>query len=983
MAKVIEMAFLSPLPLRQLRTTTVAKQVNHHAPPRCPRRMHSVRMGLLDKLKKAISGDDYSGDPEIDPVLGTSPDDPGANRLPAYNRRVKRINDLEDGIEEMSDEEMAARVAEIRESLRSGAKKLDAVLEEIFALVREATFRVLGLRHYDVQLVGGMVLHDASVAEMATGEGKTIVAALPSCLNALTGEGVFVVTVNDYLARRDAELVGQVHKFLGLSVGLIQAGMKPLERREAYSCDITYVTNSELGFDYLRDNLAMTEEDIVLTRPLGFCIVDEADSILIDEARTPLIISERTPAPTQKYETAKKAADMLTQNVHYTVDEKEQNVLLTERGYTDLEQALKVDGLFDAKNPWASFITNALKAKEVFKRDVNYILGEDEESSKLEVQIVDEFTGRIMKGRRWSDGLHQAVEAKEGIIVDSEALTAAKISYQSFFKLFQKLAGMTGTAATESSELKDIYDLSVVVVPTALPLARKSYPDVVFRSAEGKYRGIMREIAQVAPTGRPILIGTTSVEASESLSALLDDVEVGHFVLNAKPESALRESEIVAQAGRKYALTIATNMAGRGTDILLGGNAEYFARALARREVAANSSELFEELSDPENPILIDNEALPADVSEEAVAQLSRAAEIVSKSLGARSGSLAAIDEVVGIAAEYGPIPDGVDGTLELREAMAAIKEELDETVKAEREEVLDLGGLYVIGTERAESRRVDNQLRGRAGRQGDPGGSRFFLGLDDRLFRVFGGDKVTGILESFRVGEDTPIENPLVNNTLDNAQKNVESYFREIRDQLFTYDEVFSTQRSAFYVQRRKVVVGEDEPLTERLRSDCMDTAKEIISGYVRRRGAADDYEKLCAKLLQFFDGLQGVSSAELESASNLEQYVSKQIDLLLEEKRSVLESLKEGFGKEVMRYLWLVQMDKLWQEHMKSLDYVKEFVVLRAYEGEDPLQIYQKDGYELFTDMLASVRRNSVYSYFQYQSSAEGAVLEKYAVQ
>lgn len=929
-------------------------------------------MGLLDTLKSAISGgaepSEASGQ-QVAPPTSTV----GADRLPGYFKRVKRINALEDAIEDLSDEDMASRVSELRSAVMEGSVTLDAILEEVFALVREATFRVLGLRHYDVQLVGGMVLHDGAVAEMVTGEGKTIVAALAACLNALSGESVFVVTVNDYLAKRDAELVGQVHRFLGLSVGLIQAGLSPVERREAYSCDVTYVTNSELGFDYLRDNLAMSEPEVVLTRPLGFCIVDEADSILIDEARTPLIISARIAAATSKYATAQKAAEALAKGIHYTVNEKEQSVILTERGFIDLEQALKVQDLCDAKNPWASFITNALKAKEVFKKDVNYIVAIDEDSNQQEIQIVDEFTGRAMKGRRWSDGLHQAVEAKEGIAVASEASTTGKISYQAFFKLFSKLSGMTGTAATEGDELADVYLLPVVSVPTALPLARKDYPDVVFKNANGKYLAVMREIARIAPSGRPILIGTTSVEASEALSKLLDDVDVAHEVLNAKPESALREAEIVAQAGRKYSITIATNMAGRGTDILLGGNSDYFARALARRELACLNDELHSKLTDPTQPILIDNEVLPVDISEDAMEELRKSAALVSEAVGVkRLSSLLFIDKIVGIAAEYGPIPSDMTGVEELGESMAAIKAELDETVAAEREEVIGLGGLYVIGTERAESRRVDNQLRGRAGRQGDPGSSRFFLSLDDRLFRLFGGDKVTGILNAFRVDDETPIENPLVNKTLNNSQENVEAYFRDIRDQLFTYDEVLSIQRSAFYAQRRKVVFGDAAELRRQVQSNAEDTVKEIIPGYLSPSGgSAYDIEKLSAKLLQFFSGMTEISSEHLNAAESILDHVMNRMHILLHNKISTLEAAREGFATEICRYIWLTQMDNLWQEHMKRMDYLKEFVVLRSYASDDPLQAYQAEGFELFTEMQQNVRRNSIYSFFEYKSS------------
>lgn len=930
-------------------------------------------MGLLDTLKKAVSPGDGGRNEVEDGVMNREA--LGAESLPRYFRVVERINDIEDAVEVMSDNDMAERFAELRASVIGGVA-LENVLEEVFALVREASFRVLGLRHYDVQLVGGMVLHDGCAAEMATGEGKTIVAALPSALNAMIGEGVFVVTVNDYLARRDAELIGQIHRFLGLSVGLIQVGMSSKERREAYNCDVTYVTNSELGFDYLRDNLALSSDDIVMTRSLGFCIVDEADSILIDEARTPLIISSRVPAVQGKYETAKQAAEALTQEVHYIVNDKEQSVLLTERGFEDLENALQVVDLFDPKNPWASFVTNALKAKEIFKVNVNYIVDSSDPTSP-QIQIVDEFTGRVMKGRRWSDGLHQAVEAKEGITIDSEATTAASVSYQAFFKLFGKLAGMTGTAATEAQELSDVYGLSVVVVPTALPVGRKDYPDVVFKNTPGKLRAVMGEIARNVPNGRPVLIGTTSVEASEALSNLLTEVEVDHEVLNAKPESALRESEIIAQAGRKFSITIATNMAGRGTDILLGGNAEYFARALARRELVSRNEALLEALTNPNAPVLIDDDALPVDISDDSISALHSAARTIADNMPEDAlKSLAVIDEYVGIAAEYGPIPEHMIGVEELRDAIVDIKDELAETVAAEREEVLALGGLHVIGTERAESRRVDNQLRGRAGRQGDPGASRFFVSLDDRMFRLFGGDKVKGMLESFRVGDDMPIENAAVVKALDSAQEKVEEYFRDIRDQLFTYDEVLSTQRAALYAERRRIVVSDTESTGSRFRDNCLDTAREILQGYVGRKdGSKDDFNALSNKLQQFFDGLPDSSASQLESATDLESHTADCIGKLLAMKEAELDASKPGVACEVTRYIWLTQIDNMWQSHMKSMDYLKEFVVLRSYANDDPLQAYQTEGFEMFTEMLANVRRNTVYSYFQYKRNPSAA--------
>lgn len=938
--------------------------------PQRRRTMMPLSMGLMDAVQRALSGKtaDASGKPRLAQDFGPQ------------QVTVNRINDLEDEIEALSDEELQARFQRTKEVAR---RDVDAALVEVFALVREASFRVLGLRHYDVQLLGGMALHRGCVAEMATGEGKTIVAALPAALNAAAGSPVLVVTVNDYLAKRDAELVGQVHRFLGLSVGLVQAGIDSAARRAAYSCDVTYVTNTELGFDYLRDHLAYTPDDVVITRPFSFCIIDEADSILIDEARTPLIISSKVPAPTQKYATAEQAAQMLQKDVHYSVNEKEQSVLLTERGYSDLETALKVPDLFSPQNPWASFISNALKAKELFKPDVNYIISDsDSAEAKKEIQIVDEFTGRVMKGRRWSEGLHQAIEAKEGITVANEATTAASVSYQAFFKLFDKLAGMTGTAFTEAEELKEIYGLDVVQIPTALPCGRKDYSDVIFKNMNGKLKAVMGEIARTAPTGRPILIGTTSVESSEALSNLLTDVEVPHEVLNAKPESALRESEIVAQAGRKFSITIATNMAGRGTDILLGGNADYFARALSRRELVSRNPALLEKLSNLDAPILIDDDSLPADVSEDAMTALVAAADLVAKSNPSDViETLARIDEIISIAAEYGPIPETPVGLTELSETIRAIKEELNETVTQEREEVLKLGGLYIIGTDRAESRRVDNQLRGRAGRQGDPGSTRFFLALDDRLFKMFGGDKISGLMETFRVGEDLPLESKMVTNALDSAQENVESYFKDIRQQLFTYDEVLSKQRSVIYAERKRVLMASREEILDRFKKQCHQTAREIVLSYAKRKdGAPDNFEGLEAKLAQFFDGIPNATARELQDATKDRDYliahIERCVDQLITERYQSLNTEKDTVFQEATRYIWLTQIDNSWKANMKSMNYLKEFVVLRAYSNDDPLQAYQTEGFEMFEEMLENVRRNTVYSLFQYKASSAATV-------
>jgi len=910
-------------------------------------------MGPFDAFKRAISSKPASSPPaastDISPLRREQ--DFGANQ-PV----VDRINGLEAGIEILDDAQLVERFQRARSAAERNA---DDVLEEIYAIVREVSFRVLGLRHYDVQILGAIELHKGCIAEMATGEGKTIVAALPSVLNAATGNHVLVVTVNDYLARRDAELIGKIHRFLGLSVGLIQANMSTDERKKAYACDITYVTNSELGFDYLRDNLAFSEDDLVISKPFGFCIVDEADSILIDEARTPLIISGKNPAPTEKYSVANQASQQLRLGVHYSVNKKEQSVLLTERGYEDLEKALKVADLFDVTNPWASYIINALKAKEIFEKDINYIVDPTEEGEG--VQIVDEFTGRVMKGRRWSGGLHQAIEAKESISVSDETVTAASISYQSFFKLFDKLAGMTGTAVTEKEELLNVYGLNVVQIPTALPTGRKDYPDVVFKNFKGKLNSIMGEIARVAPTGRPILIGTTSVDSSEALSQLLTEVEVEHEVLNAKPEFASRESEIVAQAGRKYSITIATNMAGRGTDIVLGGNSSFFAKAIMRREFASRNEDLFEALED----ILIDDEVLPADLSEDVWNDIEKTAEFVARNNSAQLfEDLGSIDRLISAASEYTGESDGreggISGLKEVNEILAKIEDDLRETVELEREEVLDLGGLYIIGTERGESRRIDNQLRGRAGRQGDPGTTRFFLALDDKLFKMFGGDKMADILESFRVGDDLPIENSVVTKALDNAQANVEEYFKDIRAQLFNYDEVLSVQRNVVYNSRRKILEETPTQLMKRFTDDCYIVSDEIFDSYMSQDKA--DTEGMVGKLAQFFAGISLDNSASIQKKESVHAAVDELVAVQT-------DKLSGKLMTEATRYIWLTQVDNLWMGHMKAMDYLKEFIVLRSYASDDPLAQYQIEGFELYEEMQRNVRRNTVYSLFQYK--------------
>ncbi|MEM6716004.1 MAG: preprotein translocase subunit SecA, partial [Cyanobacteria bacterium P01_C01_bin.147] len=684
--------------------------------------------------------------------------DPNARKLKRYKPDVVEINLLEEEIQPLSDAALAAKTDEFRQLLAKG-ESLDDILTEAFAVVREASRRVLGMRHFDVQLIGGMVLHEGQIAEMKTGEGKTLVATLPSYLNALTGKGAHVVTVNDYLARRDAEWMGQVHRFLGLEVGLIQQGMSPAERKRNYACDITYGTNSEFGFDYLRDNMATAIEDVV-QRPFNFCVIDEVDSILIDEARTPLIISGQVERPGEKYTKAAEVASQLYPDDHYEVDEKARNVLLTDEGFILAEDLLGVKDLFDPKDPWAHYIFNGIKGKELFVKDVNYIVRDGE------VVIVDEFTGRVMPGRRWSDGLHQAIEAKEHVEIQPETQTLASITYQNFFLLYPKLSGMTGTAKTEEAEFGKIYDLEVTIIETNRPSQRQDLADVVYKTEMAKWKALAGECAEMHETGRPVLVGTTSVEKSELLSTLLEERSIPHNLLNAKPENVEREAEIVAQAGRGGAVTIATNMAGRGTDIILGGNADYMARLKLREYLLPrivkpedddtmmvsvpgtkdrSKSQGFGDGKKKVKTWKASPDIFPTELSSETDNFLKETVDLAVQTYGDRSLPELEAEDKVAVAAEKAPTDDPV--IQKLREAYNLVLKEYEAYTDAEHDKVIEAGGLHVIGTERHESRRVDNQLRGRAGRQGDPGSTRFFLSLEDNLLRIFGGDRVAGLM--------------------------------------------------------------------------------------------------------------------------------------------------------------------------------------------------------------------------------------------
>lgn len=919
-------------------------------------------------------------------MLKTLLGDPNKRKLKKYQPDVVEINLLEDETQALSDQALQAKTAEFRQRLEQGAT-LNELLPEAFAVVRETGKRVLGMRHFDVQLVGGMILHDGQIAEMKTGEGKTLVATLPAYLNALTGKGVHIVTVNDYLARRDAEWMGQIHRFLGLTVGLIQQGMGPSERQRNYACDITYGTNSELGFDYLRDNMSTSMADVV-QRPFNYCIIDEVDSVLIDEARTPLIISGQVERPTEKYLQASQVAAALNNEEHYEVDEKARNVILADEGFVAAEKMLGVEDLYNPEDPWAHYIFNAIKAKELFIKDVNYIVRNDE------IVIVDEFTGRVMPGRRWSDGLHQAIEAKERVEIQNETQTLATITYQNLFLLYPKLAGMTGTAKTEEAEFEKIYKLEVTVVPTNQALRRSYLADVVYKAEAAKWQAVAAECAETHEIGRPILVGTTSVEKSELLSRLLLERGIPHNLLNAKPENVERESEIVAQAGRKAALTIATNMAGRGTDIILGGNADYMARLKVREYFMPRVVRP----EDDDDPMAMARVALasreggqgfmpnaapgvsrktwkaspnifPTDLSRETEQFLKSAVDFAVKHYGERSLPELEAEDRVAVASEKAPTDDPV--IQKLREAYNRVRQEYEVFTSREHEEVVSLGGLHVMGTERHESRRIDNQLRGRAGRQGDPGSTKFFLSLQDNLLRIFGGDRVAGLMNAFRVEEDMPIESGILTRSLEGAQKKVETYYYDMRKQVFEYDEVMNNQRRAIYAERRRVLEGQD--LKEQVIKYAEKTMDDIVEAYVNPDLPPEEWDlnSLVSKVQEFvylLSDLEPEHVADL-SMAEMQTFLHEQVRIAYDAKEAQVDQIQPGLMRQAERFFILQQIDTLWREHLQQMDALRESVGLRGYGQKDPLIEYKSEGYELFLEMMTAIYRNVVYSLFQFQ--------------
>ena len=857
-------------------------------------------------------------------MLETIFQNPSKQVLSKYQPQVDKINALENSLSSCTDLELQQKTQNLKQRLVKGESKASITIEA-FALVREASKRVLGLRHFDVQLIGGLVLDEGKIAEMKTGEGKTLVALLPTFLNALYGKGTHVITVNDYLAKRDAEYVGQVHRFLGLTVGLIQENMEPDERKTNYNCDIVYVTNNELGFDYLRDNMAYSLEQVV-QRPFFYCVIDEVDSILIDEARTPLIISGVGETNTEKYFQTTKLATTLKRDIHYKVDEKTQNVTLTNEGVSFCEQALRIVDLYSPDEPWIFYILNSVKAKELFQRNKNYIVNENNE-----IIIVDEFTGRTMAGRRWSDGLHQAVEAKENLPIQDESQTLASISYQNLFLLYEQLSGMTGTAKTEEAEFEKIYNLTVVQVPTNNSIKRKDLSDLIYKNQYIKWRCIAQECREMYNIGRPVLIGTTTIEKSELLAALLSEYQVPYRLLNARPENVESESAIVAQAGCKKAVTIATNMAGRGTDILLGGNAKFLATNLIQ--------EIFETTDTLESNDYI------------------------------KSLNLKDLTVLENLKTSYKELLKQPLSDLELQpnptniaflKLYNSILNEQKLLINEERKSILNLGGLHVIGTERHESRRIDNQLRGRSGRQGDPGSSRFFLSLEDKLLRIFGGEQILNIMQNIGFEDDTPIQSGLLNKSLESAQKKVEAFYFDTRKQLFEYDEAINIQRNNVYGERRRIFNQKS------VRNWLLNSAEKSLDDLFSRFNIVENTDTL--KLL--VEKLQNLLGAPFPSnfSSKTEKdyyynFLQQQIEITYDLKEVEMEAVEAGLLRELEKSFILQQIDIAWTEHLQKIAFLRDSIRWIAYGQKNPLTEYKKEAFNYFNVMLARIRHRVVY--------------------
>lgn len=861
-----------------------------------------------------------------------------------YQSLIDQINSLETNLKTLTDSELRAKTFYLKKKYQT-EKNLDTILlAESFALVREASVRTLGLRHFDVQLIGGLTLHSGKIAEMRTGEGKTLVATAPAYLNALTDKGVHIVTVNDYLANRDQVSMGQIYRFLGLSTGLIQENMSVQERQKNYDADITYVTNNELGFDYLRDNMALNLQEVVL-RPFNYCIVDEVDSILIDEAQTPLILSSSVKTSIDKYILATEITDYLEVPVHFKVDEKNKNVILTEQGIVQIEKLLGIQDLFNPNDPWIPYIINAIKANTLFFLNVHYIVQNNQ------VIIVDEFTGRIMPDRRWSDGLHQAVEAKEGLPIRENSETVASITYQNFFLLYPKLSGMTGTAKTAELEFEKIYNLTVEEIPTARPTQRQDLPDFIYKDQFSKWNAVALECKQTSLTGQPILIGTTTVEKSDMLAQLLNEYKLPYQLLNAKPENVRKESEIVAQAGKKNSITIATNMAGRGTDIILGGNVEF-----KIRKQLYNLLVFFKN----RNQRLQSNSLLP--LTKLNCALTKKSFSVLDSLLKDKQFLKLSDTQVLTILNENDQVR--IPQTTYECSIKFLVNQALSfekKTQKIDNSIVKNLGGLYIIGTERNDSRRIDNQLRGRCGRQGDPGRSRFFLSLDDKLLRLFGGPKIQNFMQN-QFLDEAPLESDLLTKSLDSAQKRVEEADYDARKYLFDYDEILNKQRNVVYYERRKVL--ESQSVRDKILSYGEQAILEII---LELQSKVTNQNQVILILENLF-GTNLTLNLLNKFGTNfdmneLKDYLFQEFWLCYETKVLELEIRQPRIIRSLERTLLLIYSDTSWKEHLQKMSLLRDAVGWRGYGQRNPLFEYKDDAYELFQNRSQITRHLVIY--------------------
>lgn len=864
-----------------------------------------------------------------------------------YQSLINQINILEDELKPLTDSELRAKSLKLKKRYELD-QNLDPLIAESFALTREASLRTLGLRHFDVQLLGGLVLNDKKIAEMKTGEGKTLVATLPAFLNALTKKGVHIVTVNDYLANRDQVSMGQIYRFLGLNTGLIQDGMPTIERRENYNADITYVTNYEVTFDFLRDNMALNLTDVVL-RPFNYCIIDEVDSILIDEAQTPLIISNSIQTPVEKYIVAAEITDYLELNTHYTVDEKNKNVILTEQGSKQIEEILSIQDLYDPRDPWIPYIINALKANALYFNNVHYIVQNNR------IIIVDEFTGRIMPDRRWGDGLHQAIEAKEKLPIRQKTETVAAITYQNFFLLYPKLSGMTGTGKTAEIEFEKIYNLSVEQIPTAKPNQRKDLPDLIYKDQFSKWNAIAQECNKISSIGQPILVGTTTVEKSEMLAQLLSEYKLSYQILNAKPENVRRESEIVAQAGKKGSITIATNMAGRGTDIILGGNINFKIQ-----------KKLYDILTLSKNYILSKNKNI---LESPFINQLEGSSQkflSVLLSLINDNKFLELSDlDILKILRENDRI------SIPVTSYQCSIRFLIDELISYNRKHqeqenkiVKNLGGLYIIGTERNDSRRVDNQLRGRCGRQGDPGTSRFFLSLDDNLLRLFGGPKIQNFMQT-QIPDDSPLESEFITKSLDSAQERVEERAYQQRKNLFDYDDVLNKQRNIVYHERRQILESAS------VQKSIFAYGEQIVTELLLELKDEKFSNKDTISLIENLFGRNLLLNYIKDSDSfinNLDSYELKlylfnEFWLTYNSKIMELSVYGDGIIENLERSIILINTDRIWREHLQKMTLLREAVGWRGYGQRNPLYEYKQDAFYMFETREELLRHLVIY--------------------